>query len=258
MAGSDDFKGLFTEFYDILHAGLRDVDAYIDYGRQYGPKVLELGSGTARILVPMVKAGLQVTGVDLSDDMLAICNEKLELESADTRDRARIVKGDATKMRLGEEFDLITAPCNFLNCLTGPGQAMELLNTVRLHLKPTGTFILDNSLPDIEEMVRSQGITVTMDFVHPRRGTTIVDIFTPNYDFASQIETDEIVLEERDGDRILRREETTEVLTYYFPREIRLMLETAGFQIVREQGSLLRDIPIDSSAGEMVFFCRKR
>lgn len=36
----------------ILHAGLRDVEAYIDYARKFGPKVLELGSGTGRILVP--------------------------------------------------------------------------------------------------------------------------------------------------------------------------------------------------------------
>lgn len=72
-----------------------------------------------------------------------------------------------------------------------------------------------------------------------------------------QIETDHIVLEERDGGRLLRRDEVTDVLTHYFPREIRTMLVSAGFQVAHEQGSVVEDIPIDGNAGEMVFFCRR-
>jgi SAM-dependent methyltransferase len=198
-----------------------------------------------------------VTGVDISDDMMAICRQKLECVSCEARARARIVKGNIADLDLSEMFDLVIAPCNLINCFTGPSEGFALLRAARRHLKDSGVFILDNSIPDIPHMVESNGVTKTFDFTHPVTGTTITDNFTARYDFTLQIETDHIVLEERDGGRLLRREETTAIETYYFPREIRTMLASAAFQIVHEQGSVVEDIPIDENAGEMVFFCRK-
>ena len=106
-------------------------------------------------------------------------------------------------------------------------------------------------------MVNSHGVTRTFEFTHPVTGTTIIDVFTPHYDFVNQLETDHIVLEERDGDTLLRRAETNQTLAFYFPREVRLMLETAGLEVFHEQGSVIEDIPLDKNAGEMVFFARK-
>ena len=40
------YSGFFTEFYDILHAGLTDVDAYVEFAR-VRPDVLELGQALA-------------------------------------------------------------------------------------------------------------------------------------------------------------------------------------------------------------------
>lgn len=257
MVVRGEFSGFFAEFYDILHAGLGDVEAYIEYARKFGPRVLELGSGTGRILVPLACAGFEVTGVDVSDDMMAICRQKLELESPEVRARTRLVRGNVVDLDLSDTFDLVIAPCNLINCLTGPNEAMGFLRSARRHLKDGGMFILDNSIPDIPYMVKFNGVTRTFEFTHPLTGTTITDIFTAHYDFTLQIEKDHIILEERDEDRFLRREECTVVENFYFPREIRMMLTSAGFEIVHEQGSVIEDIPIDSSAGEMVFFCRK-
>jgi len=253
----DHFSGFFAEFYDILHAGLGDVEAYVQFARKFGPKILELGSGTGRILIPLVRAGFQVTGVDLSDDMIAVCRRKLEFESPEVRARVRLIKGNIIDLDLSDTFDLVIAPCNLINCLTGPGEGLELMRSARRYLKDGGVFILDNSVPDIPYMVQSDGVTKTFEFTHPLTGTTITDTFTAYYDFTLQIERDHIILEEHDGDRLLRREEAEVEQTFCFPREIRTMLACAGFEIFHEQGSTMEDVPIDSSAGEMVFFCRK-
>jgi SAM-dependent methyltransferase len=86
-AGS--FSGFFAEFYDILHAGLDDVDAYVEYASRFGPRVLELGCGTGRILIPLACAGFTVTGVDSSGDMIAICRERLGYEPEDVQQGSR-------------------------------------------------------------------------------------------------------------------------------------------------------------------------
>lgn len=223
MRRRNQYTGLFAEFYDILHAGLGDVDLYVEWARKYRPKVLELGSGTGRFLISLAYAGLEVTGVDLSDDMIAMCKKKLMFESPDVRSRTRIIKGNVVDLDLGETFDLVIAPCNIMNCLTGPGDGLALLKTARQHLGESGTFILDMSIPDIPFMVKSQGMTRTFEFEHPLTGTTIVERFTASYDFVLQLETDHIVLEEYDDGTLLRREETIDRQTFYFPREIRTM-----------------------------------
>jgi len=258
MAEMGEFHGFFAEFYDILHAGLGDIEAYIRYASDAAASsILELGSGTGRILIPLAAAGFNVTGVDKSDDMIARCLEKLDREPPSTREKTRVIKRDVVDLDLGERYDLVIAPCNLLSCLTGRGEALSLLRTARRHLKDGGVFILDCSIPDLRLMVNSHGVTRTFEFAHPVTGTTIIDTFTPHYDFVNQLETDHIVLEERDGDRVLRRAETTDTLAFYFPREVRLMLDTAGLRVFREQGSVIEAVPLDEYAGEMVFFAMK-
>jgi SAM-dependent methyltransferase len=266
MTKQGEFSGFFAEFYDILHAGLGDVEAYVRYASRYfaqhgtsekGSDILELGSGTGRILIPLAAAGFNVTGVDNSDGMISLCTEKLSREPSSTRERTRIVKGDVIDLDLGETFDLVIAPCNLLSCMTSQDDALSLLKTAKRHLKDNGVFILDCSIPDVRLMVESNDVTKSFEFTHPVTGTTIIDTFTPHYDFVNQLETDHIVLEERDGDAILRRAETTDTLAFYFPREVRLMLAAAGLSVFHEQGSLAEDVPLDERAGEMVFFARK-
>ncbi len=262
MARPKEYTGFFAEFYDILHAGLSDVDAYVRYAKQFGAphriRILELGCGTGRILVPLAHAGFRATGIDISDDMLGRCEIRLGYEEAAVRERTRTVKADVRDFDLGEEYDLVIAPCNMLAHFVQTQDLMSVLWRAKAHLKDSGTFMLDLSVPNIPYMVAINGVTRKYEFVHPLTGTDILDYLTATYDFTRQIEKNRIALEEYSEGLLVRREKTEAHLTYFFPREVRLMLWAAGFKIVREQGSLEKDIPIDDKSGEMVFFCQKR
>jgi len=64
----------FADVYDDWYAGITDVDvtvrAIVDLAGDRG-RVLELGTGTGRLAVPLAQAGLVVTGIDTSPAMLA-------------------------------------------------------------------------------------------------------------------------------------------------------------------------------------------
>ena len=72
---------LFVRAYDAFYhhapapiAG--DVDFYEGLARATGGPVLELACGTGRIALPLAERGLDITGVDASDGMLAIAERK--------------------------------------------------------------------------------------------------------------------------------------------------------------------------------------
>ena len=58
----------------------RDADEETAYFRriieQFGEPALDLACGTGRVLLPLLEAGLEVDGCDISADMLALCAER--------------------------------------------------------------------------------------------------------------------------------------------------------------------------------------
>lgn len=58
--------------------------------------LLEIGVGTGRIALPLVRQGLRVTGIDLSDLMMRVLQSKLETDAE--RRRTSLLHADATSL----------------------------------------------------------------------------------------------------------------------------------------------------------------
>src|SRR6188768_3402490 len=68
----------FARFYDEDYRQYdEDVDAIVHLAQEMDGPVLELGCGTGRLLLPLVTAGLPVTGVDISSGLLTKARAKL-------------------------------------------------------------------------------------------------------------------------------------------------------------------------------------
>lgn len=251
-----EYSEFFAEFYDILHSHLEDVDAYKELADRFGPKILELGSGTGRILVPLAKEGHDITGLEVDSNMLDVCREKLERMEDKVCKDVDLVKADMRDFELCESFDLILMPCNLINYLTDISDLKKTLSCVKKHLSDDGVLIVDNSVPDVERMVEHDGEEQVFEYENPRNGRKIVDSFTATYDFVEQIEHDKIVISEYEGQKKIREAEIQERLTFYFPRELRNIIENQGYEIFEERGSLQGCGPITEESEEMVFFCR--
>ena len=70
--GAEGFEGWddYAPFYDWENArtlGRRDVAFWQRVAQEAAGTVLELGCGTGRVTKPLVKAGVQLVGVDRSD-----------------------------------------------------------------------------------------------------------------------------------------------------------------------------------------------
>jgi SAM-dependent methyltransferase len=126
-----------------------DVSFYLKMLPGPDARVLELGCGTGRVMLPMIEKAGFVLGVDLSKAMLDICQHKLS-EANILPAAARTIQADITTLDVtGEEdgFDFICAPFRVMQNLETDVQVNGLMQVIKRHLKPGGQAVLNTFKP---------------------------------------------------------------------------------------------------------------
>jgi ubiquinone/menaquinone biosynthesis C-methylase UbiE len=140
----------YAPFYDWENArtvGRRDVAFWRHLAAEHRGSVLELGCGTGRIAVPILKSGATVVGLDRSDAMLARARRRAR--RAGVARRARFIRGDIRDIPLRSScFDLVMAPYGILQSLTRERDLQLTLQSVARVLRRGGLFGID-LVPDL-------------------------------------------------------------------------------------------------------------
>ena len=135
----EDYQGLAARVYDAVWES--EYDDLPFYSWLLGPpsgKLLELGCGTGRILLPLAMEGWPCEGVDASPDMLEICRRKADDDNLPVKlHRQRI-----ERLKLASKFDRIIIPGFTFQHLTEMPTARRALRRIRDHLKARGRLIL--------------------------------------------------------------------------------------------------------------------
>ena len=139
-----------AHYYDLFSEPPGD-DVSFYLGRLGGPsaRVLELGCGTGRVMLPVAEHARYVLGVDCSPAMLAICDDKLS-ESGMPPSKAKTLCADITTLNVSADepaFDRICAPFRVMQNLETDKQITGLMQTIQRHLKPDGEAVLNTFKP---------------------------------------------------------------------------------------------------------------
>ena len=137
-----DIRTKAAGYYDLNPNVPRDVPFYRERIPAPDAHVLELGCGTGRTLIPLASSCGYIHGIDLSEAMLALCQQKLYAAGI-LAERVQVERGDITSFTLGRAFDLIIAPYRVVQNLETDRQIEGLFHCIRYHLRPTGTCILN-------------------------------------------------------------------------------------------------------------------
>ena len=73
--------GLMARYWAENNTTGPEIAYYQQQIEKLGQPVLDAGCGTGRLLIPFLRAGLDVDGVDVSGDMLAYCKQTAEREA---------------------------------------------------------------------------------------------------------------------------------------------------------------------------------
>lgn len=132
-----------TYDYVVPYRNRNDLQFYLDIARRFQGPILELGCGTGRILLPTARESFPITGLDHSNAMLSICEEKLMQEPEDVRKNVNFVKGDLREFQINQQFNLVTIPFRTFHHLFSTEDQLACLECIHRHLEPEGGLILD-------------------------------------------------------------------------------------------------------------------
>ncbi|AGK54995.1 class I SAM-dependent DNA methyltransferase [Bacillus sp. 1NLA3E] len=118
------------------------VEKVVSQAKKYqvqAHSILDVACGTGELSVWLAEAGFAVTGVDLSDDMLAVAHAK----AADRGLSIHFFQQNMTEMEGFGQFDVITIFCDSLNYLQTEEEVIKTFQRVFEHLQPEGLFMFD-------------------------------------------------------------------------------------------------------------------
>jgi SAM-dependent methyltransferase len=246
----------YAPFYDWENArtvARRDIGFWQRLALAQDGPVLELGCGTGRVAVPVVRAGASVVGVDLSAPMLARARRRLARTPA--AHRALLVRGDirALPFRSRPGFPLVMAPYGILQSLTRERDLRATLASVARVLRRGGLFAMDlvPDLPRWNEYERRASIK-------GRRGraSTVTLIESVRQDRRRQLTIfDQEYVERRGRARTVHRFALT-FRTLSVPQMTRRLAQ-AGFSVDAVLGDY-QGGPWDSRADVWVILARKK
>jgi len=250
-----------AEFYDStpLYIERKDVEFYVAEARASGGPVLELGCGTGRVLLPIARAGVEITGLDASMNMLERCRTRLAAEPEEVRRRAGLVRGELASFELGREFALITIPFRPFQHLLTVEEQLGCLRAARRHLGKGARLIFDlfhvnpSAVYDPVWMrEREEGPATKLPDGRTVRRTTRVTAFHRG----EQINDVEFCwyVTHPDG----RREESRwrTALRYFYRFEVEHLLARAGLRMAALYGDYDRS-PFGDESPDMIFLAEK-
>ena len=230
-----------------------------------GQPALDVACGTGRLLVPHLRAGLDVDGCDLSADMLALCRERAEAEGLSPNLYAQAMH----ELELPRMYRTIVV-CGGFGLGGNHEQNLESLSRLYEQLEPGGLLLLDNEVPyavtglwphwpkegrqalpkpwlELGDGDRRQG----SDGNEYELRSRVIEL-----DPLAQLATLEMRADMwRDGEHVAAEEHVLK-LSLYFTNELVSMLERVGFTAVTLRGDYTDEEP-DADTDFVVFIARK-
>jgi SAM-dependent methyltransferase len=154
----------FARYYDAINGDPVDTSLtilrHIETYRPQADSVLELGCGSGAILAGL-GSGLNLTGVDLSPEMLEIAARRCP--------DADLHLGDMTTFSLPQRFDVVLCVFDTLNHVPAFDGWISMFERVSAHLVDGGIFVFD-----INTIGRFQRLGEMAPWVHDFDGHTLI------------------------------------------------------------------------------------
>ncbi|WP_422486814.1 class I SAM-dependent DNA methyltransferase [Gudongella sp. DL1XJH-153] len=136
--------GSFASLYDVLMDDF-DYVAWSGYIQRILSKngidhgiILEMACGTGSLTKELLDLGYRVDGFDLSEEMLAVAQNKLSKNK-----KLRLFNMDMTEFKMDRKYQAIVAACDSINYILSESSLKETFRRAYDHLDDGGLLIFD-------------------------------------------------------------------------------------------------------------------
>lgn len=195
-------------------------------------RICECACGTGSLTVRFARAGLNVTGVDISEDMLRAAQEKARSFGV----QVPFVRQDMCALTLPRRVDAVLATCDGVNYLTQETQARAFFESAYRALRPGGMLAFDVST--LEKLSGTLG-----DAFFGEDRSEITYLWQNRWDARTRCVRMDIAFFLREADGRYRRFDEAQTQRAYTPQELAALLRQAGFADIRVLGGFTGEAP---------------
>ena len=241
------YGSLCTEMYEILHetAPQDELDFYLSYAKE-GDKIFEPLCGSGRFLIPFMQKGLDISGMDMSDEML----QKLKQKAPS----AKAFKADINKYISDEKYDYIFISSGSVSLFTNITECKKILSKLKEMLAPDGKLVfavdtLANRCSNDDDYKISISVKTPEGF----------DLILKNknyFDPKNCTQYSPGIYELYNGQKLLQSEKMDFQTHLYKLGEMEEMLDEIGFSSVKTYSSYQKQIASDNNCEMFLYECR--
>lgn len=219
---------LLAPFYDAINADISYSD-WADFIEKIFNKecksrpelVLDLGCGTGKMTLELASRGYDMTGIDISAEMLDIAREQAEIGGYDIL----WLSQDMREFELYGTVDSAVSCLDCINHLTKPSDVKKTFELMHNYLIPDGIFVFD-----INGEAKFENIYADRSYVMEEDGG--VCIWQNYYDKKTKLCDFYITLFEECSDGRYERYDDEQRERMYTVSEMRKMLLASGFEFI--------------------------
>ncbi|MFV1963048.1 MAG: class I SAM-dependent methyltransferase [Acidimicrobiia bacterium] len=233
----------WAPYYDAIYQDIEGTT--IDFLEGYAgspPRALELAIGTGRVALPLVERGIEMTGIDISEAMIAKLREKPGGEAL------KVAVGDFADVTVEGVFPLVYLGFNTLFALLTQERQVACFQNVSAHLESGGRFVLDCFVPDMKRWDDHNTRMAVSSISSTDEHAYEMSIHHP----MEQKVTSHVVRRLPDGKTVV----LPVYIRYAWPSEMDLMARLAGLELEDRWGWYDRR-PFTDASGQHVSVYRK-
>ncbi len=140
-AVNTEYTGIMAQFWDLLRgdsAHWADRFFYKEAVIQAGQPALDVGCGTGRLVLDFLADGIDIDGVDNSQEMLDYCRQK----GAKLGLQPTLYLQSMTALALPRRYQTILVPSGSIQILIEPHEVRAAMQSFFDHLLPGGTLVI--------------------------------------------------------------------------------------------------------------------
>jgi len=233
------YSSLVARFYDkFLEENTEDIEFMKSYITTNSNSILELASGTGRLLIPLLESGYNVDGLDNSKEMLDIARNKITKLNRNST----LFNENMTDFKLANKYDFTFIGCGSF-MVVDYENGLKTLNCIKQHLTQNGELLIDLFIPwdDIQKS-KCNTMELVRDVSINKERCLVYESFS--VDIHEQRKYGKYKYEYYNDGKLVESEINELNLRWYYEDEIINILKEIGFseiEILRKEKSYTKN-----------------